>query len=122
MTDEFNLNLLRRMNRELGANFELERFRHKAVYDEALGRVELYVVSREHQTVVIAGRDSEFSAGEHVLTEYSHKYTVEGFSKLAAEAGFSLRKSWTDPEGMFAVLHLVTEGPTDQEGRVASTR
>lgn len=107
VTEEFNLNLLRRINRELGANFEIERFRHKAVYDEVEGRVEVFIVSRERQTVMISGSEFEFGAGEHILTEYSHKYTIEGFSSLAMEAGFSLHKSWTDHKGMFAVLHLV---------------
>ncbi len=110
ITDEFNLNLLVRANRELGANFEIERFAHQAVYNEAMGRVELFLVSRDDQTVTLDGREFEFRAGELILTEYSYKYTVAGFAGLAAEAGFSLHKSWTDRERLFAVLHLVLEG------------
>lgn len=110
ITGEFNLNLLVRANRELGANFEIERFAHQAVYNEAMGRVELFLVSRDHQTVTLDSREFEFRAGELILTEYSHKYTVAGFAGLAAEAGFSLHKSWTDRERLFAVLYLVLEG------------
>ena len=110
VTDEFNLNLLHRANRELGADFDVERFRHKAVYNEALGRVEIFIVSRDDQMVTIDGREFEFSAGEHVLTEYSYKYTIEGLAEMTAKAGFSLHKSWTDRDSLFAVLHLVAEG------------
>jgi dimethylhistidine N-methyltransferase len=109
VTDEFNLNLLRRVNRELGADFQLHRFRHKAVYNEVLGRVEVFLVSQEDQMVRIAGREFSFSAGEHVFTEYSHKYTVAGFAALAARAGFALHRSWTDRDRLFAVLHLVAD-------------
>ena len=110
VTDEFNLNLLHRANRALGADFEIEGFRHKAVYNETQGRVEIFLVSRDDQTVTIDGREFAFRAGEAILTEYSHKYTIEGFAELAARAGFSLHKSWTDRDHRFAVLHFVAEG------------
>lgn len=109
VTAEFNLNLLHRVNRDLDANFDVERFRHKAVYEETLGRVEIFVVSVCDQKVTIADHQFKFTANEHVLTEYSHKYTIDGFAEMAAEAGFSLRKSWTDPSQLFAVLHLVND-------------
>jgi dimethylhistidine N-methyltransferase len=108
-TDEFNLNALHRANRELGADFDVDQFHHKAVYNRALGRVEMYIVSDCDQTVTIAGQSFELAAEEHVLTEYSYKYTVEGFAALAAKAGFSLHKFWTDPAELFAVLHLVND-------------
>ena len=110
VTDEFISNLLRRANRELGADFDLDRFSLEAVYDEELGRVELSMVSDTDQTVTIADRRFDFAAGERVRIEYSHKYTIEGFARMAQEAGFSLHRHWTDPDDMFAVLHLVNEG------------
>jgi dimethylhistidine N-methyltransferase len=109
ITAQFNLNILHRMNGELGANFDVEQFRHKAVYNEALGRVEISFVSESRQTVTIIDHEFEFNAGETILTEYSHKYTVAGFADMAAATGFSLHKVWTDPAQMFAVLHLVNE-------------
>jgi dimethylhistidine N-methyltransferase len=109
VTDAFNLNVLHRVNRELGADFEVEHFSHEANYNEALGRVEIYVVSDREQRVTIAGHEFRFGQGERTLTEYSHKYTIEGFSQLAADAGFTLRKYWTDERKYFAVLHLVND-------------
>jgi uncharacterized SAM-dependent methyltransferase len=68
------------------------------------------LVSQADQTVTVHGREFEFAAGERIFTEYSHKYTIPGFVEIAAEAGFSLHQSWTDPKQLFAVLHLVNEG------------
>jgi dimethylhistidine N-methyltransferase len=109
VTDEFILNLLERANRELGADFDVDSFRLEAQYDQARGRVEIHLVSTRDQTVTIGDRRFGFTAGERVLVEYSHKYTVEGFAALAADAGFALHEHWTDPEELFAVLHLVNE-------------
>lgn len=109
ITNQFNLNVLYRVNNELGADFDVDAFKHKAVYNEDKGRVEIYVVSQRDQTVTIGEHQFDFEAGEHVLTEYSHKYTIDGFVKLAAGAGFSLHKQWTDPKQLFAVLHLVID-------------
>lgn len=107
VTDEFNLNMLHRINGELDGDFVVDQFRHKAVYDEQHGRVELFVVSDRKQTVSIGDHQFVFEKDEHVLTEYSHKYTIDGFSEMAATAGFCLHKSWTDEDNLFAVLHLV---------------
>ncbi len=109
ITDEFNLNVLQRVNRELGGDFNLDQFCHRAVYNADAGRVEIFVVSSVDQTVTIGDRQFQFAAGEQVLTEYSHKYTIEGFVALASTAGFSLHKFWTDEQNLFAVLHLVIE-------------
>ena len=109
ITDEFNLNLLHRLNRELDADFEVDEFRHDAVYDEAKGRVEISVVSCQEQVVTIGDRQFRLDRGERILTEYSHKYTVSGFAKMAESAGFSLHRHWTDPDRLFAVLHLVRD-------------
>ncbi len=109
VTAEFNLNLLHRMNSELGANFEIDQFRHLADYNTELGRVEIFIVSQCRQVVTVADQEFVFGKGEKIFTEYSHKYTIYGFARLAARAGFALHKSWTDTNDYFAVLHLVLE-------------
>jgi uncharacterized SAM-dependent methyltransferase len=106
VTAEFNLNLLRRINRELGADFDLDQFFHRARYNDELGRVEMYLVSRRAQAVTFGGETIEFDPGETICTEYSHKYTVDGFAAVAAAAGLTLRREWTDRNGQFAVLHF----------------
>ena len=109
VTDQFNLNVLHRVNRELRADFNIDQFKHKAVYNEELGRVEIFVVSQCEQSVTIGSHTFDFKSGEHVLTEYSHKYTIQGFVELASSVGFTLHKHWTDPNDLFAVLHSVNE-------------
>jgi dimethylhistidine N-methyltransferase len=106
VTAEFNLNLLRRINRELGADFDLDQFFHRARYNGELGRVEMHLVSRRAQTVNVGGEIIEFDSGETICTEYSHKYTVDEFAAVAAAAGLTLRREWTDKNGQFAVLHF----------------
>jgi dimethylhistidine N-methyltransferase len=106
VTAEFNLNLLRRMNRELGSNFDLAQFSHRACYNSQLGRVEMYLVSRSAQTVHLGGEVVEFAAGESICTEHSHKYTIDEFATVAASAGLTLRRVWTDENRYFAVLHF----------------
>ena len=109
VTDEFNLNILRRINFELDADFDLDAFKHSAVYNQDEGRVEISLVSQCEQAVHLAEHTFQFSQGEEIFTEYSHKYSVEEFAQLAATAGFLLHKHWTDPKNLFAVLHLVNE-------------
>lgn len=106
VTAEFNLNVLHRMNRELGANFNLERFRHQAKWNDQAGHVEMHLVSLEHQVVQVAGEEVGFRAGETLLTEYSHKYDLDEFAELAAAAGFAVEEVWTDPEANFSVQLL----------------
>ena len=106
VTAEFNLNLLARLNRELGANFDLRAFRHHAVWDDARGRIEMRLVSLRAQRVRLGGRDFQFDAGEILVTEYSHKYSLEGFRALAEANGFSVAAVWTDPERLFSVQLL----------------
>jgi dimethylhistidine N-methyltransferase len=106
VTAAFNKNLLRRINRELGADFRLDAFEHRAIYDEARGRIEMLLVSREAQDVSIADRRFHFAMGETIRTEYSHKYTISGFHELAAAAGWRPDAVWTDPGSLFAV-HLL---------------
>lgn len=109
VTAAFNLNLLARINRELGGNFRLRRFRHEARYDLTLDRIEMYLVSSCRQTVQIGGERFWFGLGDRICTEYSHKYTVDGFAAMAAASGWRLETAWTDPQSYFAVLHLAAD-------------
>ena len=106
VTAQFTLNLLRRMNRELEANFDLSAFAHEAFYNEAAGRIEIYVRSLRDQTVTVAGRRFTFAQGERVHTEYSYKYDDADIAELARRGGFSIAHTWTDPGRLFAVAFL----------------
>ena len=108
VTAAFNLNLLVRANRELGADFELTQWRHRAIYNEAASRIEMHLISTTDQTVHLSDRGFAFAAGEKIITEFSYKHSVEGFSALAGTAGFQLAKVWTDPQKLFAVFHFTT--------------
>lgn len=110
VTAEFNLNVLRRLNRELAADFALDRFEHRAVYDEAQGRIEMRLVSTCEQHVSVAGQAVEFAEGEFIITEYSHKYALDEFRALATKAGFTPLESWVDEEQLFS-LHYMSVGP-----------
>jgi L-histidine Nalpha-methyltransferase len=109
VTAAFNLNLLVRLNRELGANFDVRAFRHEAVWDEAEGRIEMRLISARPQRVRVAGQSFSFAAGEILVTEYSHKYSLAGFRALAEENGFAVAQVWTDPQQLFSVQLLVAE-------------
>lgn len=106
VTAEFNLNLLDRINRELDANFDLGQFDHLAVFNEHAHRIEMHLVSQSDQTVNIDNEIFSFQQGESICTEYSHKYTVDRFAKLAAAAKFDVTSVWTDERDWFAVLLL----------------
>lgn len=101
----FNLNILARINRELGADFAPGAFRHEARYEPARGRVEMHLVSRERQIVRIpgAGIDVAFAEGESIHTENSHKYTLTQLADIASRAGLAEETSWTDAEARFRV-------------------
>jgi L-histidine N-alpha-methyltransferase len=107
VTAAFNLNLLARINRELGANFNLRRFRHDAVWNPAASRVEMYLVSLEPQRVRIPalGLTIMFGEGERIHTENTYKFTPEMVRTLLRSAGFQLQRSWCDRDDLFAV-HL----------------
>ena len=107
VTAAFNLNLLARINRELGADFDLRRFSHYAFYNAAAGRIEMHLVSLARQSVRVAGHRFRFDRGESIHTENSYKYSAEGFRALAARAGYAGKKLWTDRKGLFA-LHGLT--------------
>lgn len=106
ITAEFNLNLLRRINRELGADFNLAHFRHVAFYDAAAGRIEMHLESLVAQIVTVGGRRFEFAAGERLHTENSCKYSVAEFQRLAQSAGYVAENVWVDGEALFS-LHLL---------------
>ena len=103
VTAAFNLNLLAHINRELGGDFQLRRFSHRAFYDEDLGRVEMHLESLASQLVHVGGERFRFSAGETIHTEISCKYGVEEFRALAQRAGFAGAQTWMDAARQFSV-------------------
>ncbi|MCE5230111.1 L-histidine N(alpha)-methyltransferase [bacterium] len=103
VTAQFNINVLARLNRELGANFNLDGFRHDAFFNEKEGRIEMHLVSRRKQRVRIGGLTFTFAAGESIHTESSYKYTPEGFAELAASAALNPNSVWTDDQNLFSV-------------------
>ncbi len=107
VTAEFNLNLLRRINRELAADFDLDYFHHIAFYNAVASRIEMHLESVRAQAVTVSGRTFAFAAGERIHTENSYKYSVAEFQRLAQDAGFRPQQVWVDPEQRFAV-HLLT--------------
>jgi dimethylhistidine N-methyltransferase len=107
VTARFNLNVLARTNKELGGNFDLSAFSHRAIYNRERHRIEMHLVSRKAQTVRILGRSFAFRAGETIHTESSYKYSVDRFTALARGSGWTPTASWTDTEGMFSVHALV---------------
>ncbi len=106
VTAEFNLNLLRRTNHELNGDFNLQQFQHVAVYNNEQGRIEISLESLCDQVVTISGNTFDIAQSESICTEYSHKYTVNGFAGMASKVGLTLRKHWTDKQRLFAVLHF----------------
>jgi dimethylhistidine N-methyltransferase len=115
VTAAFNLNMLTRLNREVGADFDVERFEHHALYNQRAGRIEMHLVSEVAQTVTLGGHAVAFSRGETVWTESSYKYSLAGFARLAARAGLGVGQVWTDDRNLFSVHFLTvrsTPNPT----------
>jgi dimethylhistidine N-methyltransferase len=106
VTAEFNLNLLLRVNRELGADFDLTCFRHRAVWEETRGCVEMHLVSSVAQTVRVDGESFSFARGEVIHSESSYKYDLDGFAGLAAAAGLAVARVWLDERRWFSVQYL----------------
>lgn len=102
VTAAFNLNILERLNREAGADFDLKSFVHQARWNDAEGRIEMHLVSLRAQTIRVAGRRVGFAAGESIHTESSYKHTVDGFAALAERGGWRGVSLWTDPDRLFA--------------------
>jgi dimethylhistidine N-methyltransferase len=106
VTAAFNLNLLARANRELGANFVLPQFAHYAFYNAPQQRIEMHLVSRVKQSVALCGERFTLEEGESLHTENSYKFTIDGLRALAQRAGFRPGPVWTDPERLFSVHWL----------------
>lgn len=106
VTAAFNLNLLARLNREAGADFDLDGFRHAAIWNAEKERIEMHLVSRRAQSVHLAGHVFRFTADETIHTESSHKYRPERLREMAAAAGWRASAMWTDPEQLFSVWLL----------------
>jgi L-histidine N-alpha-methyltransferase len=106
VTAQFNLNVLRRLNRQFGADFDLDAFRHEAIWRESASCIEMRLVSLRDQMVHLAGESIPFAAGERLVTEQSHKYTFEGFREQALAAGWLEHRVWLDDRRYFAVHYL----------------
>jgi dimethylhistidine N-methyltransferase len=107
VTAAFNLNLLARINRELGGDFQLRRFCHKAFYDEDKGWLEMHLESLAAQFAHVGGERFRFSAGETIHTEISCKYSVEEFQAMAHRAGFEPDQTWIDAAKLFSVHGMI---------------
>ena len=110
VTAAFNLNLLARANRELGADFALDAFDHAAFYNAPMQRIEMHLASRKRQDVTVGGQRFTFEHGQTLHTENSHKFTIDGLRALALDAGYTPGPVWTDPDHRFAVHWL--DAPT----------
>src|SRR4051794_20274672 len=106
VTARFNLNVLVRINQELGGNFDVSAFMHRSVYNRERHRIEMHLIAKKAQTVRILGRNFSFRPGESIHTESSYKYSLDRFTALARESGWSVRESWTDRDRMFSVHAL----------------
>lgn len=106
ITAEFNLNLLRRINRELSGNFQLEHFRHEARWNASESAIEMHLVSTRPQTVEVAGKQFNFVEGESLHTESSRKYDMDSFDALAQASGWRIATHWTDSRDYFALFGL----------------
>ena len=116
VTAEFNLNVLRRLNRDLGADFDLQAFRHEAIWVPTANRIEMRLVSRVAQTVTIAGEAISFAAEERIVTEHCHKYTPGLFAAQAGAAGWTARQTWADERNYFHVQYLEQDLKQEQKG------
>ncbi|MFC1956703.1 L-histidine N(alpha)-methyltransferase [Chloroflexota bacterium] len=108
VTAAFNLNLLKRINRELNCDFQLDCFRHYALYNPMESRIEMHLVSQKEQTVRLGNTAVHFGQGESIWTESSYKYSPDEFQQMAAQAGLRVAQVWTDPRQWFSVQYLVT--------------
>ncbi|MCG8458817.1 MAG: L-histidine N(alpha)-methyltransferase [Holophagales bacterium] len=109
VTADFNLNLLAHLNREIHCDFDLGKFRHRAVYERAEGRVEMHLVSTENQIVHVGDEAISLRAGESICTEHSNKYRLDDFRDMARTAGLRVERVWTDDSNWFSVQYLVAE-------------
>ena len=103
VTAQFNLNLLERLNREAGADFDLEKWRHQAIWDARNSRIEMRLVARENLAVRLGARCFEFAREEYIVTEHSHKYSLDAFERMAARAHWQIEEVWTDENSWFSL-------------------
>ena len=106
VTALFNSNILARINRELGADFKVGQFAHRAFYQASHHRIEMHLISRCDQCVQIDDAEFFFAAGESIRTEYSYKFSLCGLRQLAVDAGFTTERIWTDPQQYFSVCYF----------------
>ena len=109
ITAKFNLNILERANKEIGANFDISKFEHRAIYNREKGRVEMHLVSLADQVVSIGHHCYEFIVDEYIHTENSYKYSRDQFKKISHRAGYKTVKVWTDPNVYFGIFFLQAE-------------
>jgi dimethylhistidine N-methyltransferase len=109
VTAKFNVNMLRHLNREFGFDFDLSAYTHSAYYDEIEGRVVVQLLSTTDQTIRVGEDEIPIAADEAILTEYSHKYTLEGFAEMVTSAGFTVGQVWTDTDDLFSVQYCVRD-------------
>jgi dimethylhistidine N-methyltransferase len=107
VTARFNLNVLERINRELGGNFDLSGFIHRSIYNKDRHRIEMHLISRKAQSVRVLGHHFSFRPGESIHTENSYKYSLERLTALARGSGWQVTESWTDKARMFSVHALL---------------
>ncbi len=108
VTSAFNLNLLRHLNRLMGSDFDLRQWQHVALYNQAAGRIEMHLASRQRQCVRWPGAERWFEAGERIHTENSYKWRQDDFESLLRDAGFLRVQTWTDSRGWYAVVLALT--------------
>jgi dimethylhistidine N-methyltransferase len=115
VTAQFNLNLLERINRELGADFDLDHWRHQAIYNSKDGRIEMHLVSDIDQFVHLTEHEFHFAGGDKIITEFSYKYAPDEFATLAGKSGFEFARMWTDDRRLFGLFYFTTlpEGSGD---------
>src|ERR1700756_4591251 len=109
VTARFNLNVLVRMNRELGGNFDISAFTHRAIYNRERHRIEMHLISKKTQVVRMLGTSFSFRPGESIHTENSYKYSIDRFAALARGSGWKVGESWTDRAKMFSVHAMTAE-------------
>ena len=106
VTAQFNLNLLQRINRELGADFDLDQWQHRAIYNSDAGRIEMHLISETDQSVHFNEHKFHFRRGEKIITEYSYKYSPDEFAAFAGQTGFNFVRMWTDEAALCGVFYF----------------
>ena len=105
ITAKFNLNILKNINNIFHSNFDVSRFEHRAIFNNEFNRIEMHLLSKEKQNFTIGGREFELKMGETILTEYSHKYTLESFRRICGDS-YRIEKVWSDEQNYFSIVYL----------------